>query len=418
MRALFPGHYRPSEQELKKLWDECTFAFDANVLLNLYRYNLDTRNRLLGQFRKLRGRIWLPYQAAKEYQDNRLTVIAQQTAAYDELSKQLNVTANKVKAELEHYERHAVIDAATIERKLADAFKQALDSLETSRKSHPDFSKGDEVRDVLSALFTGANVGGKKGAAERLKAAERRLAEGRPPGGRDREKGGTKQYGDAVIWLELLEHAKATTKPLIFVTDDRKDDWWQEVRGKKIGPRPELVEEMADSASARFYMYQPDVFMQRAAQVLKEASAKDAVEEVRRVREASLEEDAESAYRRAVFRDLEQVPSEKRVEYLKSSFLADELRTMFPHLSSEFATTGSQAGVLGAGDRLEPSTETFISRLHEPSANAFARAVARRQAARLVALEKLALHGDLEAQKPEEPGSHAAAHDDDDKDKR
>ncbi len=38
MRDLFPGYYRPTEEEFAKMWQEGIFVFDANVLLNIY-YN-------------------------------------------------------------------------------------------------------------------------------------------------------------------------------------------------------------------------------------------------------------------------------------------------------------------------------------------------------------------------------------------
>ena len=34
MRNLFPGYYRPTDNELKELWEKATFIVDANVLLN------------------------------------------------------------------------------------------------------------------------------------------------------------------------------------------------------------------------------------------------------------------------------------------------------------------------------------------------------------------------------------------------
>ena len=33
-------YYRPTESEFKKLWKDCVFAFDANTLLNVYRYKI------------------------------------------------------------------------------------------------------------------------------------------------------------------------------------------------------------------------------------------------------------------------------------------------------------------------------------------------------------------------------------------
>jgi hypothetical protein len=42
MRTTFSHYYVPSDKDFAKLWDEAIFAFDANVLLNLYRYTDQT----------------------------------------------------------------------------------------------------------------------------------------------------------------------------------------------------------------------------------------------------------------------------------------------------------------------------------------------------------------------------------------
>lgn len=47
MRELFPGYYRKTDAEIKKIWEEGVIVFDANVLLNLYRYSDATRKTLL-----------------------------------------------------------------------------------------------------------------------------------------------------------------------------------------------------------------------------------------------------------------------------------------------------------------------------------------------------------------------------------
>ena len=43
MKDSFPGYYRPTENEFAEMWESCLFVLDANVLLNLYRYSVDTR---------------------------------------------------------------------------------------------------------------------------------------------------------------------------------------------------------------------------------------------------------------------------------------------------------------------------------------------------------------------------------------
>jgi len=77
MRDLFPGFYYsyPQGEELSKLWEEAIFVFDANMLLNVYRYSSKALDRYLDILNHLKHKIWIPYQVANEYQENREEVI-------------------------------------------------------------------------------------------------------------------------------------------------------------------------------------------------------------------------------------------------------------------------------------------------------------------------------------------------------
>ena len=77
MKDLFPGHFKDSEKNLKQAWDTSIFVFDANILLNFYRYSDSTRNEFLRILQKIKSRVWLPHRAAEEYFNNRLSVIDQ-----------------------------------------------------------------------------------------------------------------------------------------------------------------------------------------------------------------------------------------------------------------------------------------------------------------------------------------------------
>lgn len=91
-------------------------------------------------------------------------------------------------------------------------------------------------------------------------------------------------YGDVVVWFQLIDYAKQENKPIVLVTDDGKEDWWQESHGKKYGPRPELRQEMFSRAQVSFYLYTGDQFLEHAEKFLDLTSEPDVVEEAREVR--------------------------------------------------------------------------------------------------------------------------------------
>jgi hypothetical protein len=68
VRDLFPSfNYKyPEGEEFQKLWQNAVFIFDANMLLNVYRYSPRALNRYFEILDKLKERIWIPNQAAYE----------------------------------------------------------------------------------------------------------------------------------------------------------------------------------------------------------------------------------------------------------------------------------------------------------------------------------------------------------------
>ena len=101
MRKEFSEYYKPTEIEFKALFENCIFVFDANVLLFFYRYSKDTSDKFLELLGKVSTRIWIPHQAAFEYQEDRLGVIHQQSEAYKRIKEQLKSNSDQIKKFLE-----------------------------------------------------------------------------------------------------------------------------------------------------------------------------------------------------------------------------------------------------------------------------------------------------------------------------
>jgi hypothetical protein len=100
--------------------------------------------------------------------------------------------------------------------------------------------------------------------AELRKESERRIKEKIPPGYEDAKKDGTGSHGDYFVWRQVLQQAKASAKPVILVTSERKEDWWERAHGKTVGPRHELLEEAHRVSGQRLLIYQTDSFVERA----------------------------------------------------------------------------------------------------------------------------------------------------------
>lgn len=284
MRELFPAFYAQTEQEIASLWQDCVFAFDANVLLHIYKYTPETKKEFLNVLKKLQERIWLPHQAAYEYQKRRLVVIDQQRQAYGEIEKILKQAVQSLESALNPYAKHPSIDVQPMLQEIKAVVEREKQRLKIAKETHPDYSAVDELRDTVSEYFRQRI--GEPYTEDELEAiyrkADQRIQQQVPPGYKD-----APRHGDIIIWFQLLDYARVYQRPIIFVTDDAKEDWW--LRDNSLTPRPELVQEMHDNAHLPFHMYLADKFLEEAKTYLKLQDKKgtiaDAIEEVREVRQ-------------------------------------------------------------------------------------------------------------------------------------
>jgi len=310
MKAIFPGYYRPTEEALTELWQKATIAVDANVLLNLYRYPTSARNDLLATLRQLSDRLFVPYQAALEYQRNRLRIIVSQHKRFGEVRTILKELQQRLEGQLDKLQlkkRHALINPDKLlmdVKMLFDSFQHDLEALE---QGHPDVFDEDEIRNTLDELLQG-RVGPRPDQSELdaiYSQGKSRYKERIPPGYMDEAKSNDeesvyvadglrieRQYGDLLVWRQLLENtAKRQIKQLIFVTDDEKDDWWWSIESagrKTVGPRPELLDEMRrEGGVVTFYMYNSERFVQYAKQYLGAEVKQESIDQIREARLAA-----------------------------------------------------------------------------------------------------------------------------------
>lgn len=131
MRTKFPGYFKLSDKELKYLWDNAIFTFDANILLNLYRYSDETRDEFFKILKKIKDRVWITNQSAQEFFDNRLKVINQQEKAYSDAILALN----SIETEFKNSRQHPYIDKRLFD-KFSSLSKDICEQLNSSKEFH------------------------------------------------------------------------------------------------------------------------------------------------------------------------------------------------------------------------------------------------------------------------------------------
>jgi hypothetical protein len=234
-------------------------------------------------------RLWVPHQAALEYQRNRLEVISKQRAAYHEIESLLTDTLSRLKTSLRSYTRHPLIDVQELLKSVEVVIDKQVSEIREVCKKHPDWLVQDPLQGELTTLLEG-RVGPEYAAEQLVKIfrdGDERYRKSVPPGFQDaKSKPSDSKYGDLVLWMQLIDKGNSGKRAMVLITDDAKDDWWWKHEGKTIGPRPELVAEMKYRAGVEFYMYPSDRFMLYARQFLNSQVTKQTIEEVREVRES------------------------------------------------------------------------------------------------------------------------------------
>ena len=268
MKKIFSYYFKPSPDELANLWSECIFAVDANVVLNLYRYSATTKNELQKSLDAISERIFIPHQAAKEFLRNRLIVTATQAEEYTLATKVINDLIQKIKSK----DRHPFLPDEEVEK--FDSYTENLkELLSSSRDELLNKFHSDEILEYVQNLFD--NKTGSPYTIEQLQELARdgeiRYKKEIPPGYKDSKKEDVsdefRKYGDLILWNQLIQESLVKGRPIIFITDDKKADWWLEQSGRTIGPRIELIEEFQSKTKNAFWMYTVERFVQESASV-------------------------------------------------------------------------------------------------------------------------------------------------------
>lgn len=289
MKELFPGYYRKTENEIKEIWENGIIMFDTNVFLNLYRYSDSTRTTILELIQKFSKQIYLPHQAALEYNRNRYEVIAEQEKAYNDFLEKIA----QIQKDLQSTSKPPFL-SIQVDKELNLVFDKVSAEVNSSIKKYCDYLKTDPIYDSISRLFRNRIT--KEFNKEELNAiykeGEDRYRNKRPPGFEDEKtKNGNRKYGDLVFWKQIITKAKELNKDVILITDERKIDWWWKIKdGRNMGPRQELVEEIKLYANVNFHMYSSERFLTYGQSFLKEKVNQKALEEIQAMKKAEMEE--------------------------------------------------------------------------------------------------------------------------------
>lgn len=331
MEKLIRIHRDNDQLDFKEIWKNGTFIFDSNVLLDLYRLPKSAREDLISIFKsdKFKDRIWIGFQVILEFLNNRFEAISDQKNKFNsvraliedaiEHHDQIIINLNAELSKLKLKQRHSLIDPDKYinEKNIEKSIKflnDFIENLAELEKKQADVNHSDKLKDLVLEIFKDKIGEGfdKKKLQEIYKEGDKRYDSKIPPGFKDIKKEGAhlyedkeyiRKFGDLILWKEIIEKSKLENlKYVVLVTGDVKEDWWFEKRGKKLGPRIELLNEIYSEVSSldTFYMYDTSSFLQYAKKELelnvKESSINETKELIELSRQSRLESEDGKIY--------------------------------------------------------------------------------------------------------------------------
>ncbi len=278
-------HTLTPEKE-NQMWVDAIFVFDSSALLDLYYLPYNTRATIRNDvFCRLENRLWIPSHVQYEYSKNRQKVstkpIVEKYKPIRDKLENFQAAVNKaVKAvdsisrDTKKDDRHPYLDQGELEKLLdlskefqtnsqaiVDAvYKQIVGAEEEIKKVEDN----DDVLDIVNTYFCVGRDFSYDELLDITKKGKHRYEFRIPPGYGDFKTGnkdGFQIFGDLIIWTQILEYAKETQKPIIFIANDIKkgNDWcYPDTKNSELrvsSPREELIMEIKDNSGVDFWMY-------------------------------------------------------------------------------------------------------------------------------------------------------------------
>ncbi|MFF2076351.1 PIN domain-containing protein [Kitasatospora sp. NPDC058162] len=270
--GTFNGYWRRPQSDYNEAIRSYQIVLDTNVLLQLYRFTPQARTELLDVLKAAQDRLWVPHQVASEFYSRRIDALREHLDLYSNIPRNLISLKAKALEEIHAFAKRSSITPKEKERliqPLESSFSTILEHLENYRNSF-DLSleivtRQDPILEDLSHIFQGrtGEAFTESEIAEHIKRFSERAASKIPPGYKDAAKSDN-AHGDYFLWEQTLRMAESTGRPILFVTNDEKEDWVRKEAGFTIGARPELIAEIKSRASVDFLIVNLGLFLRHA----------------------------------------------------------------------------------------------------------------------------------------------------------
>lgn len=248
---------RDNSKDFKRIWSEGIISIDTSALLFLQECNTELAKYIMDTLLFAEERIWIAPQVAKHEMienfgyagSNEYGTIGRLNKFNKTLESSIKKVENVLKSISDNLreEGHELLAEVITSAKSNELFYSILSEFDTKTKETTDESRKfiqsglvkifqQEMCMKTSDIFNDEEISKIKN--EGIRRYKYKI----PPGYCDNVKN-ENEFGDLIVWKELLEKSKIANRPLIFITRDKKEDWFRIEEGRIVGIRSELFHE-------------------------------------------------------------------------------------------------------------------------------------------------------------------------------
>ncbi|MBE6151257.1 MAG: hypothetical protein E7162_05555 [Firmicutes bacterium] len=237
------------QEEIKALLnEECIIIFDTNVYLTIYSQAPEYTAFEFKCLEKIKNNIYMPMTVWREFEKQHESKYHENlkncTKVLDKFKKELEVIPSKISVQLNTLKSFGYPELDELENNLlqkASSISEEIEKYLSERqgltKIKPRIFEKDIVNDFVCQNIKNGRIFDEPTLSDTLSWMEKydSIKDGSDiPGGRDQKKLQSNKYHDYIIWCEIKRYCKANNKNCIFVTNDKKDDWYDEINNIKI----------------------------------------------------------------------------------------------------------------------------------------------------------------------------------------
>ncbi len=228
------------EESIKTLLEKDYIVIcDTNVYLRIYDYSPEFAYFAIECLKKIQNYIKIPFTTFKEYNKHYRAKYDHSKKKIEEynvrLLEKIDSFHQSIDEEFKRIEQYNFPDMSSLHTNVIQQIESIRNDIKSYCDSHElliavndEYLKVDPIKKFVDSL---SNNILKQYDFSRIydicEDGEKRFKNNTPPGFKDKDKQGLRQYSDLILWNEIIDESIAQGKNVLFITDDVKIDWWE-----------------------------------------------------------------------------------------------------------------------------------------------------------------------------------------------